>query len=314
MSTIEMAAGIDCGKRFLDVAVSATGDTIQVANTPSGHQELAAWLAHRGITDVGIEASGGYERPVRDALRAASLSVRVFDPARVRFYAKAMGRRAKNDTIDAALIAAFTASGAASTATPVDPTREELAGLVKARRLLVDKRGDLRRALISAPAAAKAALEEAIDALTEALTTLEAAIERTLATVPVMAETVAALQTAPGVGPVVAIGLAALLPELGHTTGWKVAALVGVAPFDHDSGQAHGRRRIGGGRPDVRRILYMAAAVAALHTTGVIADHYAQLTKRGKPPKLALVACMHKLIVRLNAMLAKGRTWEIKTA
>lgn len=315
MSAIEVVAGIDCGKLFLDVAVAPGADTLRVANTASGHGELAAWLAGQGVVRVGVEASGGYERPVRDALRTAGVAVGVFDPARVRHYAKALGRRAKNDAIDAAVIAAFTAVQEQGAFVPaIEPEREELAGLVKARRLLVDKRADLRRARASAPAVAQAALEDAIGALSRAIEALDADITRQVAAVPALARTVEALQSAPGVGPVVAVTLAARLPELGRIPKAGIAALVGVAPFDHDSGQSRGQRHIAGGRADVRRALYMAAEVAATHCHGTIAAYYRRLCEQGKAPKLALIACARKLIVRLNVMLAKGATWEDQPA
>jgi transposase len=315
MSANDLVAGIDCGKLFLDVAVSSGADTLRVANTAEGHAELAAWLAGHRVVRVGLEASGGYERPVRDALRRAGLAVGVFDPARVRHYAKALGRRAKNDTIDAAVIAAFTAVQEPGAFVPaVEPAREELAGLVKARRLLVDKRADLRRARASAPALAQAALDEAVEALTRAIADLDAGIAQQVAGVPALAETVEALRSVPGVGPVVAVTLAARLPELGRIPGAGIAALVGVAPFDRDSGQARGPRRIAGGRADVRRALYMAAEVAATHCHGSIAAYYRRLRERGKAPKPALIACAHKLIVRLNVMLAKGGRWEEQPA
>lgn len=311
MSANEVVAGIDCGKRFLDVAVTPGTDTLRVANTAAGYGELAAWLAGHGIVRVGVEASGGYERPVRDALRAAGVAVGVFDPARVRHYAKALGRRAKNDALDAAVIAAFTAMQEPDAFEPAaEPAREELAGLVKARRLLVDKRADLRRARASAPALAQVALEDAIDALSRAIDDLDAAIARHVADVPVLTHTVEVLQSAPGVGPVVAVTLAARLPELGRIPKTGIAALVGVAPFDRDSGQSRGQRHIAGGRADVRRALYMAAEVAATHCHGSIAAYYRRLRAQGKAPKLALIACARKLIVRLNVMLAKGATWE----
>lgn len=310
MSAIELVAGIDCGKQALDVALFPTGDTLHVANTPSGRDELTAWLRQHGVARVGLEASGGYERPGRDALRAAGVVVEVFDPARVRFYARATGQRAKTDGIDAAVIAAFTAAQVAPALAPVDPAREELAGLVKARHLLVEKRADLRRARATAPVVAQTALDEAIAALAGTIADLDAAITHQLAEQPTVAETVQALQSAPGIGPVVAVTLAALLPELGRTSGERIAALVGVAPYARDSGQSQGHRHIAGGRADVRRALYMAAEVAATRTTGVIAVFYERLKARGKPSKVALTACMRKLIVRLNAMLAKGGTWE----
>jgi len=315
MSVIDVVAGIDCGKLFLDVAVTPGADTVRVANTAAGHAELVAWLASHGVVRVGVEASGGYERPVRDALRAAGLAVGVFDPARVRHYAKALGRRAKNDALDAAVIAAFTAVQEPGAFVPAtEPAREELAGLVKARRLLVDKRTDLRRARASAPPLAQAALDDAIAALGRTIDELDAGIARRVAAVPALAKTVEALRSAPGVGPVVAVTLVARLPELGRIPKTGIAALVGVAPFDHDSGQARGQRHIAGGRADVRRALYMAAEVAATHCHGSLATYYRRLCGQGKAPKLALTACARKLIVRLNVMLARGATWEDQPA
>ncbi|GLR77583.1 transposase (plasmid) [Azospirillum oryzae] len=308
------AVGIDCGKDFLDVAVFPGADRLRVTNTPEGHRNLVAWVAERSISVVGLEASGGYERPSRDALRAAGVSVRVFDPARVRFFAKARGQRAKNDRLDASVIAEFTATQTTVPSLPTDPVREELAGLIKARHLLVDKRADLNKSISQAPVAAQEALTRAVEHLAREIAGLDAAIARATGAQPTLARTARDLQTAPGIGPVTAVTLAVLLPELGRTSGQKIAALAGVAPFDHDSGKRGGQRHISGGRAGVRHALYMAALSAATRTGGVLADFYTGLIRRGKPPKVALTACMRKLIVRLNAMLAKGATWEAKPA
>lgn len=313
MTRDKIAAGVDCGKSFLDVAVEQCATALRVANDAAGHGELVAWLKERSVEIVGMEASGGYERAARNALGRAGFDVQVFDPGRVRHYARSKGRRAKNDGIDAAMIAEFTALQTTS-APPVDPAREEAAGLVKARRLLVDKSADLRRALTTAPAAAKAALQTAIDALKAAIKSLETEADAKIKAQPALSAKTAALQTAPGVGRVTARALAVLMPELGSISGRQASALIGVAPFDRDSGQFRGQRHIGGGRSDARKALYMAAlAAAARATKGELAKFYAGLRKRGKPAKVALVACMRKLIVRLNAMLAKGKTWEEAT-
>ncbi|KAA0576141.1 IS110 family transposase [Azospirillum sp. B21] len=201
----------------------------------------------------------------------------MFDPARVRYFARAKGQRAKNDTIDAALIAEFTASQVAPATTPRDPAREELADLVKARRLLVDKRVDLRHASAGAPAIAQAVLEEAVEGLTAAIATLEAEIHSRVEAQPELADRVAALQTAPGVAPVVATTPAIRLPELGKTTGERMSALVGVAPFDYDSGKSRGQRHIAGGRAAVRHALYIAAEVVATQSKSVIVYAHLQL-------------------------------------
>jgi transposase len=313
MTRIDPIAGIDSGKRYLDIALFPGTDKTRVENTAEGMATLVAWLTARGVRVAGIEASGGVERLARDALLEAGLTVRVFDPGRVRHYAKAKGRRAKSDPIDAALIAEFTAAFPDAPAATRDPAREELAGLVRARRLGVAKRTDLVKGLASAPVAAKSPLEEAVARLAAAEDALEAAIAGRVAADERMAGVAAALATAPGIGPVTAATLAALLPELGHLPGAKIAALVGVAPFDDDRGERHGRRRISGGRGDARRALYMAA-LGATRSKGVLGEFYRRLVGRGKPPKVALAACMRKLVVRLNAMLAAGAPWREEPA
>jgi transposase len=309
MTQIASTGGIDSGKRFLDLAIYPGTAQFRVENTPEGVQVAVAWFAERHVTLVGIEASGGVERLVRDALLEAGIEVRVFDPARVRHFARAKGQRAKSDPIDAALIAEFTAAFPAIATTAHEPRREELAGLVRARRLVIAKRTDLARAVDSAPAAAKPALEAAVAQLKKAETEIDAAITERVAADKNMAKVATALVSAPGIGSVTAATLVALLPELGHVSGNKIAALVGVAPFDDDSGGRHGRRHIAGGRADARRALYRAA-LSASHTRGVLGAFYRRLIERGKLSKVALTACMRKLIVRLNAMIADGTTWQ----
>lgn len=311
MSVISIAAGIDCGKSRLDVALFGTQDKATVVNAPDGYRDLVVWLSDRGVCRVGVEASGGYERPVRDALRDAGLSVTVFDPARVRHYAKAKGQRAKSDGIDAAVIAEFTALSLAPVGVEADPKREEMAGLVRLRRLLVDKRADLKRAAATAGDAARAILASAEKGLDHAIDEVDTKLQERVKAHKALVSIIKRLRTAPGVGPVTAQTLATLLPELGRIDGKRISALVGVAPFAQESGQWRGQRHLAGGRADVRRALYMAAQVAATRTTGVIADFYKRLRDKGKPAKVALAACMHKLIVRLNAMIAQSQDWTV---
>ena len=303
-------AGIDVGKDRLDVAVFPDGVRWDVPNSPAGHRDLITRLAARGVTTGGVEASGGYERSARDALFAAGISVHVLDPARVRYFAKAKGQRAKTDAIDAAVIAEFTAQLRDTPAQRPDRDREALADLVRMRRLLVDKRADMEKAMARLPDAAKALIRPAIDALRTAVEELEAEIARHVGSHQAVAHTVQVLQSAPGIGPITAVAVAALLPELGRVSGRQAAALLGVAPYPDDSGQRHGQRRIAGGRADARRAVYMAALKAATQTTGILAAFYAHLIARGKPHKVALTACMRELIVRLNAMLASHQTWR----
>lgn len=306
--------GIDCGKDALDVEVCPAGAVTRVSNNEAGHRTLAAWLIAHEVTLVGIEASGGYERGVRDALEREGIAVVVLDPARVRHFAKAKGQRAKTDPIDAGVIAEFTAHFQPP-ATPADRQREQLAELLRVRRLLVDKRADIKKGLGRLPDDIRVLATPALDALEAVVEQVEGEIARRTLADAALLEKVKALGSAPGVGELTALTLAVLVPELGHLTGAQAAALLGVAPYPDDSGQRHGARKIAGGRADARRALYMAALTAASgRHKGVLADFYAQLIGRGKPPKLALTACMRKLIVRLNAMLAHNQTWSEKAA
>jgi transposase len=313
MAEIEIVVGIDCGKTSLDAVLFPGCEHIRVANDDSGFAALSAWLGDHHAVRAGIEASGGYERAVRNHLVSSGTVVQVFDPARVRHFAKAKGRRAKTDPIDARVIAEFTAAFPATASVGIGASGEVLAGLIKARSLLVEKRADVIKAAALAPAPAEKALMEASDHLARVIADLTGQIGHQVADDPVLSAKADHLETAPGIGAVTSSTLVARLPELGHTSGTKIAALVGVAPFDDDSGRHHGQRHIAGGRADVRKAFYMAT-LAAIRAKGVIGAFYLRLRAQGKKPKVALIACMRKFIVRLNAMLAKGQTWQEKPA
>lgn len=313
MASSEVVIGIDCGKAWLDAAVLPGPGRIRVANDEAGFGRLSAWAAEHGVARIGMEASGGYERAVRNHLTAAGMVAQVFDPGRVRHFAKAKGRRAKTDPIDAGVIAEFTAFFPDTASVGIDPAREDLAALVGARSLLVEKRADLIKAAALTTPAATVALTRAVKQMTEVITELTAQIDQRVAEAPDLAATVEVLQSVPGIGGITAATLAARLPELGHTSGARIAALVGVAPFANDSGGHLGQRHIFGGRADVRKALYMAT-LSATRAKGVISEFYKHLRDNGKKPKVALVACMRKLIVRLNAMLASGQTWQDQPA
>ncbi len=314
MTQVAVTVGIDCGKAWLDGAVFPGAERICTPNTSEGRTELVAWARARGATVVGLEASGGYERAVRDVCDEAGLAVHVLDPARVRHFARAKGQRAKTDPLDAALIAEFTARFVDTPPKPRDPVRENLAGLLRARRALVAKRADLRHVVAHVPDSAKDKLGTALAAMDQAIAALDSELERCVDAAPALAQTAARLRTAPGLGPVTAITLVARLPELGQLRGAPIAALIGVAPYPDDSGQRVGQRHIAGGRADVRHGLYMATMVAATRGSGVIAAFYKRLIAAGKQPKVALTACMRKMVVRLNAMLAHNTDWSEEPA
>lgn len=287
--------GIDVSKDKLDVAVDPTGECFQVANDADGWQTLRRRLEEIGPRAIGIEPSGGYEWGVIGALLAAGLPVKMVDAWRLRQFAKASGVLAKNDRLDAAVIARFVDLMPCRAARR-EPELEPLAELVWARHQAVED------ALRYANQLERARHGEVRRLLTRHIRRLEAdrlaldkRIAATIAANPVLAERYKILCSAPGVGPVLAATLIAFVPELGSLTRAQVGALVGVVPYDFDSGRMKGLRCIFGGRAKVRRVLKAFKK---------------RLIDAGKKPKVAIVAVMHKLIVRLNAMLRDNAKWD----
>jgi transposase len=301
--------GIDVGKDRLEVYIHPDGQAFAVANDSGGHRALLARLEGLAVGAIGLEASGGYEQAVMRALAAAGHPVRLLDPARVRAFARALGRRAKTDPIDAAVIARF--AGVVDDRRPApDPRRRRLRELLALRRAAIEQRkrlaqqgarledpdlARLTRRLLAELAAMVAAIEAKADALVQADPGLHAAA-RLLASVP-------------GVGPVLAWTVLARLPELGCASSREAAALAGVAPYDDQSGRRDRPRHIKGGRPDLRAVLYMAT-LAAVRVNPPLRAFHARLVQAGKPAKLALTACMRKLLTILNAILRDQRPWH----
>lgn len=301
-------AGIDVGKQRLDVAVHGLEDTAQAANGPTGIAELIDWLRAREVGRVGLEASGGYERSVRQALEAAGFEVVVHQPLEVRLFARLKRRRAKNDRLDAQLIAAATAQVEAVRAAR-DPQLADLAERLTAYELVTDKAADLKTLLESIAAKDLAAsLRAALRGLERTKAKLLADILGRLKARPDLLHRYRLLLSLPGVGPVVAATLVVRMPELGSMRRGQAAALLGVAPFDRDSGQWQGRRFIQGGRDRPRRMLYLAALAAKRCSPGLkaFAD---TLAVRGKPKKLVVIAVMRKLIEAANLVLSRGQPW-----
>jgi transposase len=303
------AAGIDTGKRLLDIALHGTAERLQADNAPAGHQALGAWLKRHGVTRVGIEASGGYEKAVVRHLRAAGFIVVVFQPAQVRAYALFQLRRAKNDRIDAALIAACTAAVESVRAAP-DPRFEALAE----RLTLIEQiEEDLARAKTRREgfraARQQALLDQEIKRLKALHKSERLALTQELCRHDDLARRFDLLQSIPGLGARTALCLVIRMPELGQLSREEAAALAGVAPFDDDSGQRHGPRRICGGRGRVRRSLFAAALPAAFRWNSQLIAFYRRLSAAGKSHKLALIACARKLLIYANTVLARGTPW-----
>jgi transposase len=303
--------GIDVSKDKLDVAMRSAKLAASYANTARGHNELLKWLVQHGAGKVVMEATAGYETACRKFLMKAGLEVVVVDPKRVRHFAKSAGRLAKNDVIDAQMIAWFGEVFDDLTGKPQDDEREELEHLVSARRALVrmqEKVENWRRHERSK--LVQKTYQVLLRVLTAQLEKLDDAIATQIGSTPRFTERAEIIHSVPGFRDVSAAGLIAFLPELGRVDRQAAAALLGVAPFDDDSGQHRGRRVIMGGRRKLRNLLYMPLVGAATRHNPVLRGHYQRLLAKGKPPKVALMACMRKLIGILNTMLARGKKWD----
>jgi transposase len=300
--------GIDVSKDRLDVALTPAQVSFSVANDEAGWRELVARLRSLRPAAVGIEASGGYERGAIRALIAAGISVRQINPFKLRQFAKASGVLAKNDRLDARVIARFVA---------VMPTRpakrnkaaEQLAEIVSARRHLSDEKTAIENAgRLVEDEVIRRLYRRQIKQLEADIVLLDKRLATLVAADPVLAARYRLLVSMPGVGPVLAYTLLALLPELGEMSRKEVGALVGVVPYDFESGKFRGQRRIWGGRAEVRHVLYMAA-LSASRWNPQLASFHNRLAAAGKETKVALVAVMRKMIVALNAMVRDGTPW-----
>jgi|SRR5690349_11737085 transposase len=313
MAQFASTAGIDCSKDRLDVHIHPLDSAFSVDNDREGWAELARRLAEEQVTIVGLEASGGCERHVAHFLLEQKLSVRLLDPYRVRQFAKAAGILAKNDRLDASVIALFVCL----IATRPMVRRQELealAELVLARSQLIEQRTLVANQARHRENKLLHRLDERrAERLSIDIRTLDLAIAEVVADSPELAAKDEILRSMKGVGPVLAHTLLALLPELGQLGRKQIAALVGVAPMDDQSGQRDGVRYIRGGRPAVRQPLYMAALVAGARNPA-IALFRDRLRKAGKKPKSAVVAVMHKMLTILNALVRDGVKWENRLA
>jgi transposase len=294
--------GIDTSKGWLDVEILETAERFRVDNDAAGWAELVRRLKGRPLAAVGIEASGGYERgPIRAMLKAG-LPVRRLNPLRLRRFAQACGIKAKNDQLDAGVIARFVAT-LPTRPVEIDPAVERLAELVNARHQLSDDLTRARNQLEQATNPLVVRLgRRRLGQLKAQILLLDKQIAATVAANPALARKDRLMRQVVSVGPVFSHTLLAFMPELGRLTRAEAASLLGVAPFDHDSGKLKGQRCIWGGRQNVRNIAFMAALSAATHNPDLKAFHQ-RLRDGGKKPKVALVAVMRKLITILNAIL-----------
>ena len=304
--------GIDISKDNLHVAFGSRGTVVEVKNTPEGIAGLIGELQEARPQLIVMEPTGGYEIPLAAALAAAQLPIAVVNARQIRDFARAKGRLAKTDKIDAAVIAGFGEAFEPEPRPLKDEQTMEIDSLVRRRKQLqenqISENNRLRTALHKRE---RASLERHIDWLGQELKSVEKELQRLIKDSPIWREADKLLQSVPGVGRVLSMTLLAGLPELGKLGRSAIAALVGVAPFNCDSGKMRGERHIRGGRHDIRRALYSTTrAAVSLRYNSTLAEYYARLRAAGKPDKVAIVACMRKLLVILNAMVRTHSRWS----
>lgn len=300
--------GIDVSKEYCDVAVIPDGTRKRFTNDEEGQEAVAAFMLPLSPSRIVIEATGGYEMGVVRVLADNLLPVVAVNPRQVRDFAKATGRLAKTDSIDANVLAQF--AGAIRPEVRPLPTKEVemLRALVARRRQLVQMMTMEKNRLEKSPPAGSKDIRNHIYYLAEALKKIDKDISRTIRKSPLWKEKETILTSTPGIGPVISRTLIAALPELGTLNRKEIAALVGVAPFNRDSGKYRGKRTIWGGRSHVRSVLYMGM-LSAIRFNPVIRVFYKRLIDAGKVKKLAITACMRKLLTILNTMMKNKTTW-----
>ena len=301
--------GIDVAKANLDVVVDPSGQRWSFSNDDKGISEAVSRLRELSPALMVMEATGGIEVPLAAALGIAGLPVAVVNPRQIRDFAKATGKLAKTDVLDARVMARF-AAAVQPTPRPLPETQsQELAAMLARRRQMVEMLTAEKNRLSSARKVVRQRIEDHITWLEQELANIDRELRERIRKSPVWREKDDLLQSVPGIGPVVSATLLAELPELGALDRRQIAALAGVAPLNRDSGTLRGRRTVWGGRATVRAKLYMAALVATRYNA-VIKAFYQRLCAAGKAKKVALTACMHKLLTILNAMLKHRTPWS----
>jgi len=306
--------GIDVSKDRLDVAVQPIGESFSVSRTGAGIEELAERLKAMSPKVVAVEATGGFETVVAAGLAGVNLPLVVVNPAQVRAFANALGKRAKTDPIDAAVIAHFAEAAKPQVRQLPDETTQMLADLVARRRQIVEMiAAESQRARRLTSARLKKSIARLRKALEKELADLDGEISDHVRGSPAWAEKEDLLASVPGIGPTIARSLIAELPELGSLDRRQIAALVGLAPWTRQSGQWRGKSFIGGGRANVRRVLFMGAMVASRFnpTLKLFRD---RLVAAGKPKLVAIIAVARKLLTILNAILRDKSPWQLKNA
>lgn len=310
MNDIRSFVGIDVAKAKLDVHVSPENNHLQVLNTGDGHQQLIKELPPAGECLIVIESTGSYHQAVAVALVDHGHLVAVVNPKRVRDFARSLGGQAKTDRIDARMLALFGEKNQPRITEKNSEKQKEFDQLVLRRRQLVELRKIEKNHRESASSKEHfRSIQKVVDFLSKEINKVEAQLEKLLDAEEAFSETAKIVLSVPGIGPVSTITLLSELPELGKINRQKIASLAGVAPFNNDSGKFKGKRRISGGRGDLRKVLFMAARTAA-RCNSPIRDLYQRLRKAGKPDRLAMTACIRKLLTILNQMVKTKTLWN----
>jgi transposase len=312
VDTNTLCAGIDVGKEWLDVAVAGRPEHGRFTNTDEGRLALLAWLKDLGIGRVGLEASGGYERRLVACLHKAEVPLVRFQPRQVRSFANFLNRKAKTDAIDAQVIALCAQASGMEQA----PPHPLLVKLAEHMTFLEQVEEDMVRAKTRiegfTEASLKRRLESGFAALKDRRASLIKAIQAKLLREDALQQRLDLILSVPGIGLRTALALLIFMPELGTMSREQAASLLGVAPFDRQSGKHDGLRHIAGGRARPRRSLFAAALPAAFKHNPALVSLYKRLREAGKSHKVALIACVRKLIIYVNTVLARGTPW-IKT-
>ena len=301
--------GIDVCQKYLDVYVRPAEKLFQVTNDENGIKELTKVLSHIKPELIVLEATGGMELDVVTQLTQAELPVAIINPRQARDFAKATGQLAKTDAIDAKVLAHFADAIRPEVRQISDESSRQLEDLVARRRQISDMITAEKNRRRGKTNSVKASIDKHIEWLEEQLKEIESQIKEAIAVNPDWQQKMDLLTSVPGIGEIVAVTLISSLPELGQISHKSISYLVGVAPLNKDSGKFRGKRRIWGGRTKVRCLLYMAALVA-VRFNPVIKAFYKRLISKGKLKKVALTACMHKLLIILNAMMKQNSSWK----
>jgi len=310
----QVSIGIDVAKATLDLHNLATGRTQTLSNTNAGREELKTLLPDPATCLIVLEATGGYEREVVADLTDAGYRVAVINPKRARDFARALGLVAKTDRIDARVLALFAERVQPAPSDKTPEKQAELQQLVARRRQLIDlKTQESNRWDVTHAKAARESIQAVINTLEAEIRGIEKVIETLLESDDDWQRKIQLIQSVPGLGPVVAATVVAEVPEIGKLNRQQISALIGLAPYNRDSGAMKGKRCISGGRKSVRCVLYMAA-IAAKRFNPVIKAFADRLAQHGKPFKIVITACMRKLLIILNSILKSGQPWNLQPA